>query len=233
MATVPVWPPASVPWATTKSQPLATALTAWRTLPHIEPTRMFAACSASTASRGTPSPATKIRAPPSITARMPSSTWPGIAVSRSTPNGFVGQGAHPGHLVGEAGAHGRRAERADAAGLADGGDELVVRHAAHAGEHDGVLDVEQFGEPGAHARERSDAPPAAVTRRASTGCLLPSVVLSASPRRRRPATRRARRGGRRAAGPPGPARRGPPTARRTDRAAAPPSCARRRSARRR
>ena len=36
MATVPVCPPASVPWATTKSQPLSTAATAWRTLPHID-----------------------------------------------------------------------------------------------------------------------------------------------------------------------------------------------------
>ena len=48
-------------------------------------------------------------------------------------------------------AHRRRAERADAAGLADRGDESVVAHAAHAGEHDRVFDVEQFGEPGAHA----------------------------------------------------------------------------------
>ena len=39
-------------------------------------------------SRGTPRPATKMRAPPSITDGMPASTWPGRAVSRSTPKGF-------------------------------------------------------------------------------------------------------------------------------------------------
>ena len=39
-------------------------------------------------SRGTPRPATKTRAPPSMTAWTPASTWPGRAVSRSTPKGF-------------------------------------------------------------------------------------------------------------------------------------------------
>jgi hypothetical protein len=39
-------------------------------------------------SRGTPRPATKMLAPPSMTLWMPRSTWPGIAVRRSTPNGF-------------------------------------------------------------------------------------------------------------------------------------------------
>ena len=39
-------------------------------------------------SRGTPRPATKIRAPPSMTDWMPASTWPGRAVSRSTPKGL-------------------------------------------------------------------------------------------------------------------------------------------------
>ena len=88
VATNPVCPPASVPWATTKSTPLATAPVAWRTLPHMLPTRTLAACSRSMTSRGTPRPATKIRAPPSITAWMPASTWPGNAVSRSTRNGL-------------------------------------------------------------------------------------------------------------------------------------------------
>jgi hypothetical protein len=63
-----------VPWATTKSQPLATADVAWRTLPHIDPTRTLFAWRRSMTSRGTPSPATKIRAPLSITVRMPCST---------------------------------------------------------------------------------------------------------------------------------------------------------------
>ena len=38
---------------------------------------------------GTPRPATKIRAPPSMTSAMPRSTCPGIAVRRSTPNGLA------------------------------------------------------------------------------------------------------------------------------------------------
>ena len=89
VATVPVWPPPSVPWATTKSTPLATALTAWRTLPHMLPTSTLRECSRSMTSRGTPRPATKMRAPPSATACTPASTWPGSAVSRSTPNGLA------------------------------------------------------------------------------------------------------------------------------------------------
>ena len=71
-----------------------------------------------------------------------------------------GELADLGHLLGQlVGAHRRGAERADAAGLADGGDEAVVGHAAHAGEHDRVLDVEQVGESRAHAG--TVAPPAA------------------------------------------------------------------------
>ena len=67
-----------------------------------------------------------------------------------------GQLADLGHLVGQlVGAHRRGAERADAAGLADGGDEAVVGHPAHPGEHDRVLDVEQVGETGAHGRDGS------------------------------------------------------------------------------
>ncbi len=57
------------------------------------------------------------------------------------------------HLLGQlVRCHRRSAERADAAGLADRCHEAVVRHAAHAGEHDRVLDVEQFGQSSAHAR---------------------------------------------------------------------------------
>ena len=66
-----------------------------------------------------------------------------------------GQLADLGHLLGQLGdAHRRGAERADAAGLAHRGDEPVVRDAAHPGEHDRVLDVEQFGQTGAHAPGR-------------------------------------------------------------------------------
>ncbi len=39
VATSPVWPPASVPWATTMSQPASTAAVACRTFPHMLATR--------------------------------------------------------------------------------------------------------------------------------------------------------------------------------------------------
>ena len=110
-------------------------------------------------SRGTPRPATKMRAPPSMTLWMPRSTWPGMAVSRSTPNGLAVSGAHGGHLVGQfLGAHRAGAERADATGLADRGDEAVVADPAHAGEHDRVLDLQQFGETGAQSHARTVLP---------------------------------------------------------------------------
>ena len=93
-----------------------------------------------------------MRAPPSMTAWMPASTWPGRAVSRSTPKGFDGQRLHARHLLDQlVGPHRRRAERADAAGLGDGGDEPVVRHPAHAGEHHRVLDLEELGQSRLHA----------------------------------------------------------------------------------
>ena len=61
-------------------------------------------------SRGTPRPATKMRAPPSMTDGMPASTWPGMAVSRSTPKGLDVMASHAGHLLDQlVGAHGRRA----------------------------------------------------------------------------------------------------------------------------
>jgi hypothetical protein len=89
VATRPVWPPASVPWATTMSQPAATASTAWRTLPHMFTTTTPCWWHSSITSRGTPSPATNAVAPP----RMMSSTFSvipwGTAVSRSTPKGLA------------------------------------------------------------------------------------------------------------------------------------------------
>ena len=62
----PVWPPASVPWATTMSHPASTASTAWRTLPHMLTTSRPLAWHRSTTSRGTPSPATNAVAPPAM-----------------------------------------------------------------------------------------------------------------------------------------------------------------------
>ena len=48
-------------------------------------------------------------------------------------------------------AHRGGAHAAEAAGFADGGHEAVVGHAAHAGQHDGVLDLENIGESRSHA----------------------------------------------------------------------------------
>ena len=91
------------------------------------------------------------RRPPSMTC----STWPtrspGMAVSRSTPNGLSvaartcgDLGHHP--LV----AHGRGAEAAETPGLGDGGDQRGVRDAAHAGQHHRVLDTEDLGQSRLH-----------------------------------------------------------------------------------
>jgi hypothetical protein len=85
----PVWPPASVPWATTMSQPASTAATAWRTFPHMLTTSTLRWWHSSTTSRGTPSPATKTVAPPSMMSlTLATMSW-GAAVSRSTPNGLA------------------------------------------------------------------------------------------------------------------------------------------------
>ncbi len=88
VATWPVWPPASVPWATTMSQPASTAAIAWRTLPHMFTTMTLRSWQRSTTSRGTPRPATKTVAPPAMTASTLPTMSPGEAVSRSTPNGL-------------------------------------------------------------------------------------------------------------------------------------------------
>ena len=100
---------------------------------------------------------------------------PGMAVSRSTPKGLVGgrpDRRHLGHhrLV----AHGRGTEAPEPSGLRDGGDELGVGDAAHAGQHDGVLDPEQLGESCAHRRGPS------CSRSAVVVVLLSLPVLVAS-----------------------------------------------------
>ena len=53
------------------------------------------------------------------------------------------------HLLGR---HRRRAHAPEAAGLAHGGDETVVRHPAHPRQHHGVLHLQDVGQPSAHAR---------------------------------------------------------------------------------
>ena len=89
MATCPVWPPASVPWATTKSQPAATAPTAWRTLPHIEPTRTLLVVQQVDDLPGH-AEAGHEDAGPAVDDRLDARPrpGPGRAVSRSTPKGF-------------------------------------------------------------------------------------------------------------------------------------------------
>ena len=113
---------------------------------------------------------------------------PGAAVSRSTPKGLVVSVAHLGDLVAHlVVAHGRGAHAPEAAGLADRGDEAVVRHPAHAGQHHGVLDLEDVGQSGAHARDRRQARPD--PRGARCG------LAAAPPPRRRPVARRCPRAG--------------------------------------
>ena len=88
MAILPVWPPASVPWATTMSHPASTAAMAWRTLPHMLTTRTLRLWQRSTTSRGTPRPATNTEPPPSMMSLTLAAMSPGAAVSRSTPKGL-------------------------------------------------------------------------------------------------------------------------------------------------
>ena len=87
-ATWPVWPPASVPCATTRSQPASTARTACSTFPHMLTTITSWRWQRSTTSVGTPSPATKAEAPPSMMILTCSVMPPGMAVRRSTPKGL-------------------------------------------------------------------------------------------------------------------------------------------------
>ena len=56
---------------------------------------------------------------------------------------LIGGGAHRRDLGLHGGrVHGARPERAEAAGVGDGGDQGRVRHPAHAGQHHWVLDAE-------------------------------------------------------------------------------------------
>ena len=154
VATWPVWPPASVPWATTMSQPASTAATAWRTLPHMFTTSTLLLVAQLDDLAGHAEAGHEHAGAAVDDGLRPGSTMsPGAAVSRSTPNGLSVSArtlaiSSTISLV----AHGRGAEAAEAAGLGHGGDEPVVRDAAHAGEHHGVLDLEDVGESGAHGR---------------------------------------------------------------------------------
>ena len=169
VATVPVWPPASVPWATTKSTPLATALTAWRTLPHMLPTRMFLECKQvdhltrhAEAGDEDPRPAVDHR----LDALLDLSGQAPSAGRRRTAWRSARE-RRPSRPAAPSAAHRRRPERADPAGLADRGDQPVVADAAHPGEHDRVFDVEQIGQPRAHAQHRSESHPSVCGPRAA------------------------------------------------------------------
>ncbi len=151
--TVPVWPPASLPWATTTSHPASRARRAWSTLPHMLTTRTpWRVAQSSTTSAGTPSPATKTLAPPSTTCSTWATRSPGIAVSRSTPNGrsvAARTAAISSTIV--FGAHGGCAQASEAPGVRHGGDKGRVRDAAHAGQHHRMLHPQDLGEPRLHA----------------------------------------------------------------------------------
>ena len=153
VATCPVWPPASVPWATTRSHPASTARTACSTLPHMLTTTTSWRWQSSTTSVGTPSPATKAVAPPSMTILTCSAHAARHGREEVDPEGLVGGRAHGGHLRHHLlVAHGGCAEAAEAARRRDGRHQFGVRDAAHAGQHDGVLDAEQLGETSSHRR---------------------------------------------------------------------------------
>ena len=153
VATVPVCPPASVPWATTKSTPLATALTAWRTLPHMLPTRMFLRVQqvddlARHAEAGDEDARAAVdhaldavldlarhrgqQVDAERLARSARGPWPSPRAARRRPSSTRPSVPIPPASL-------TAATRA------------VVADAAHAGEHDRVFDVEQLGQAGAHA----------------------------------------------------------------------------------
>ena len=121
------------------------------TLPHMLTTTRSCWWQRSTTSVGTPRPATNADAPPSMTSLTWSVMPPGMAVSRSTPNGLsvaARIAAISATIVSlpmvEAPRQPKPPAAETAAARAEYGD------AAHAGQHDGVLDPEQFGEAGAH-----------------------------------------------------------------------------------
>ena len=87
-ATWPVCPPASVPCATTTSQPACSAATAWLTLPHMLITSRPASWHLWITGRGTPRPAMNALAPSSMITSIACIIESGSAASRSTPKGF-------------------------------------------------------------------------------------------------------------------------------------------------
>ena len=142
-----------MPWATTKSQPLSTAAVAWRTLPHMLPTRTLLSWQevdhvARHAEAGDEDPGAAVDHDCDLGCDLARDGGEQVDAER-----LGRELADLGHLLDHLlVAHRRRAEAAEAAGLRDGGGEAVVRDAAHAGQHHGVFDVEQVGEAGAHAR---------------------------------------------------------------------------------
>ena len=117
VATWPVCPPASVPWATTRSQPASTARTAWSTLPHMFTTSTPARWHCSITSVGTPNAATKAVAPPSMMICTCSAMLPGMAVRRSTAKGLSVAARTAAISPAIVGAHGAGTETAEASRL--------------------------------------------------------------------------------------------------------------------
>ena len=151
VATWPVWPPASVPWATTRSHPASTARTAWSTLPHMLTTSTLARWHCSITSVGTPSAATKAVAPPSMMICTCSAMLPGMAVRRSTANGLsvaLRTAAISAAMVALPMVPAPRQPKPPASETAVTNSR--IRDAPHAGQHDGMLDTEQLGEASSH-----------------------------------------------------------------------------------
>ena len=88
-------------------------------------------------------------------------TASGSAASMSTPKGLSVRRAHAraSRSRMRSGWRAAHAERAEAAGFGDGGDQLGERHLAHAGEEHRMLDVEEVADRGAqrHAARTASA----------------------------------------------------------------------------
>src|SRR4029450_7255683 len=131
-ATWPVWPPASVPCATTASQPARSACTAWLTLPHLLITLRplgwaFFDCHVDRARDGF-----------------------GERRQQVDAEGLLGEGAHLAHLLADPLRRLRgHAQGSEAASLRDGPAHARIGDAAHAGQEHGLLDVEQVADRGA------------------------------------------------------------------------------------
>ena len=153
MATLPVWPPASVPWATTMSQPgLDRGDGVADLAAHVHDEHVAAVAEVDDVA-GHAQPGDEHRAAAVDDVVDLGGHVAGRGGEQVDAERLVGELADLGDLVAHLlGAHGGRAHAAEAAGLATGGHEAVVRHPAHAGQHHRVLDLQDVGQSGAHGR---------------------------------------------------------------------------------